>query len=106
MLKLTVHYLLDSLENHIYCDKLLRVYAGDDFDSLRELVNEFIGVERYDVNEECLKNPRKLIGRLLNIFIWDIDKSTIKSYTLNALIGYSYLLRSHIEFRENERATR
>lgn len=102
VLNLTVHDLLDKLEDHIAGEFLL--YAGDDFDTLRELVDEFIGNERYEVTEECLERPKKIIGRLLNILGWEIDKSGIESYTLDMLTGYVYLLRSHVGFRENEKA--
>jgi hypothetical protein len=103
MLNLTAHDLLDKLEDHIAGDKFLLEYAGDDFDALRELVDEFIGNKRYEVAEECLEKPKQIIARLLNIFIWEFDRSSIESYTLDALIGYVYLLRSHVGFRENEK---
>ena len=100
MLKHNVHYLLDKLEDHIAGDRFLLEYAGDDFDALRELVDEFIGNKRYEVTEGCLERPKQITARLLNIFIWELD---IESYTVDALIGYVYLLRSHVGFRENEK---
>lgn len=105
MLNLTVHDLLDKLEDHIAGDRILLEYAGDDFDALRELVDEFIGNERYEVTEGCLEKPKQITARLLNIFFWELDRSSIESYTVDALIGYVYLLRSHVGFRENEKAT-
>jgi hypothetical protein len=103
MLKHNVHYLLDKLEDHIAGDRILLEYAGDDFDALRELVDEFIGNERYEVTEGCLEKPKQITARLLNIFFWELDRSSIESYTVDALIGYVYLLRSHVGFRENEK---
>ena len=102
--KLTVHELLDKLGDHIAGDELLLEYAGDDFYTLRELVGEFIGNEQYEVTQECLEQPKKIVGRLLTILGW--ENTNIKSYTYDILIGYTYLIRSHVGFCENEKASR
>jgi len=103
MLNLTVHDLLDKLEDHIADDSFLLEYAGDDFDALRELVDEFIGNECYEVSEDGITNAIRIPGRIINILNWELDKANLEEYTRLALMGYAYLISSHIRFRENEK---
>lgn len=104
MLKLAAQELVNELEKYIAGDEGLILYAEDDFANLKELVNEFVPANKYEVTEECLAHPKKIIGRLLNIFIWELDKEVIENYSRDALIGFGYLIRSHIGFLENEKA--
>ena len=105
MLKLTAQELVAELKKYIAGDEELILYAEDDFANLEELVNEFVPTNKYEVTEECLAHPNQIIGRLLNIFIWEIDYDNDENYTRDALIGFGYLVRSHIGFLENEKAT-
>lgn len=101
MLKLTAQELVAELKKYIAGDKGLILYAEDDFANLEELVNEFVPAVKYQVASEFLEHPRKIIDRLLNIFIWE---DNVENYTRDALIGFGYLIRSHIGFVENEKA--
>lgn len=103
MLKLTAQELVAELKKYIAGDEGLILYAEDDFANLEELVNEFVPAVKHEVASECLEHPRKIIGRLLNIFIWELGNDNVKNYTLDALIGFGYLIRSHIGFVENEK---
>lgn len=106
MLKLTAQELVAELKKYIAGDKELILYAMDDFENLEELVQEFVPQITHEVAEECLTHPRKIIGRLLNIFIWEFDKQDIPGYTVDSLIGFGYLIRSHIGFIEHEAASK
>ena len=106
MLKLTAQELVAELKKYIAGDEGLILYAEDDFANLEELVNEFVPTNKYEVSEECLAHPSQIIGRLLNIFIWELHKEGIENYARDALIGFGYLVRSHIGFVENETASK
>lgn len=92
MLKLTVKELIAELKKHIACDKELMI----------ELIHAFVPFNKYEVSEECLKDPRRIIGRLLNILIWEIDGDTMDTPNRDALIGYVYLVRAKIGFAEKD----
>lgn len=105
MLKLTAQELVAELKKYIAGDEELILYAEVDFANLEELVNEFVPAVKHEVTSECLEHPKKIIGRLLNIFIWECDNTIAENHVWDALIGFCYLIRSHIGFAENEKTT-
>jgi len=106
MQNLSVPQMVSMLEQYIVEEPTLLSYAENDLANLKELVNEFVGSHyMYECTDGCTKllPPKALVNRILNVFLENKIPFTIEEHALDSIIGYCYLIRSHIRFYQNEK---
>lgn len=101
-MRLTVHQAVQQVKNCIMENPTLLSYAESDLANLKELTDEFVPRNTYHfyIATSSLKNPAIMISKLMDVFF--LPSLEMTPYTRDILIGYCFLIRSHIGFYQNE----
>lgn len=104
-MRLTVHQAVQQITKCIVENPTLLSYAESDLANLKELTDEFVPRDTYHfyIASSSLENPEMMISKLMDVFY--LPNLEMTPYTRDILIGYCFLIRSHIRFYQNEQKT-
>lgn len=99
MMTTTLKQLVYTLGELIHDDETLLDYCGGDYRNLRELILEFCP-DAESVVPYSWEEPKFLVKTILNHMIFESEIE--QNHAQSSIIGYAYLMLSHLQFREKE----